>query len=318
MQMEKSIPKPRRVEIQMPGLLTEIFLEEFGGGDDPDHQYDLPTKVVAVDGTELNYFELGQGEPVVFVHGSIGDYRTWGYQFEAFAARHRVVSYSRRFHYPNEWPRDGREYTTALHAEDLASLLRHLDHPRVHLVGQSTGAVVAAHVARDHPDLVRTLSVCEPAFLPWLAEIVGGTEQLNEFIRTVRDPGARHMFAGDPDTAVEAFCDGVLGTGTFADLAAEKRRIMLDNGAELRAELEATAMYSPFTFDDARGLQMPTLLIRGGNSLPLFDLLSVKFEELVPDIEVQISSEANHAVQYHTPDSFNRMVLDFLYRHRSG
>lgn len=308
-------PMQRGCQIQMPGLLTGSFLEQLGGSIGSDHGYDLPTKVVPVEGARLHYFELGSGEPVVFVHGSIGDYRTWGYQFESFAARYRIISYSRRYHYPNTWIGDGRDYGTALHAQDLAAMVRALDLGPVHLVGQSSGGVIAAHCARHYPETVRTLSVCEPTFIPWLPALEGGQQALDDFNAKVYLPGSKCMAEGDGDGAVKLFCDGVLGAGTFAGLSPEMQRVMLDNRHELKAELEAPMMYSPFSFEDARQIKTPTLLVRGGNTLPLFDILSERFAELVPDIEVAGAESTPHAVHFVAPDKFNQIVLDFLQRH---
>ena len=76
---------------------------------------------VTVQGTELAWVEQGSGTPVVFVHGSGADLRTWGYQMGPVAqASFRAVAYSRRFHHPNAPPAEGEAYTSALHAADLA------------------------------------------------------------------------------------------------------------------------------------------------------------------------------------------------------
>ena len=84
---ERFREKVRGLYISMPGLVTGSFLEQVAnsGQQLPEKAYDLPTKTVEANGAEFHYFEFGEGEPVVFVHGSIGDYRTWGYQFEAFS-----------------------------------------------------------------------------------------------------------------------------------------------------------------------------------------------------------------------------------------
>ena len=49
-----------------------------------------------INGAELSYVTWGEGDPVVFVHGSVGDYRDWLEVLGPFAARYRVVAVSRR------------------------------------------------------------------------------------------------------------------------------------------------------------------------------------------------------------------------------
>ncbi|MFN2417717.1 MAG: alpha/beta fold hydrolase [Candidatus Limnocylindria bacterium] len=39
-----------------------------------------------INGTELAYIDHGRGQPVVFVHGGVGDYPAWDLQMPAFAA----------------------------------------------------------------------------------------------------------------------------------------------------------------------------------------------------------------------------------------
>jgi non-heme chloroperoxidase len=63
---------------------------------------EMKTKEVRVNGLTLHYIERGQGTPVVLVHGTLGDYRTWDGQLEAFSKGYQLISYSRRYHYPNE------------------------------------------------------------------------------------------------------------------------------------------------------------------------------------------------------------------------
>lgn len=306
-----------KLYIQMPGLVTGTLLEQISHaqGDNAEQTFDLPTKRVQVGETELNYFEIGEGEPVVFVHGSIGDYRTWGYQFEAFAQRYRIISYSRRYHYPNTWVGDGMDYSSALHSEDLAGFVRSLGLGPVHLIGQSYGAVVAAHCARHHPDVVCNLIVIEPSIVPWLEHIEGGPECIEPFVNEVMGPAARAMAAGNADEAVRIFCDGVLGEGTFESLSPEMQSAMLDNSPEFRAELEAPAPISHFSFEDARQISVPTLSVEGGSSIPWLTKVTEKFASLVPNIERVSIDDSPHAVHFVTPHEFNSKVLDFLERH---
>jgi hypothetical protein len=64
-----------------------------------------PTKI-HVNNVELHYIEQGQGEPLILLHGGLGDYRSWGPQMKFLSPQFRVISYSRRYHYPNNNPAD--------------------------------------------------------------------------------------------------------------------------------------------------------------------------------------------------------------------
>lgn len=303
--------------ISMPGLVTGGFLEQLAnaGQQLPERPYDLPTKTVQANGTELNYFEFGEGDLVVLVHGSVSDYRTWGNQFEPLSVRYRVIAYSRRYHYPNAWSGDGSDYCTALHAQDLASFIQVLDLGPAHLVGQSSGATIAALCASRHPELTRTLIVNEPDHAPWLMESVDGQAVLQHYLERIDQPAAKLLATGDAEGALRIYVDGVQYDGAYDALTPEMRAVMLDNVPELKAELRcADIFYSAFTFDDTRRIRAPTLLLQGGASLPLFRLIADRFAEHVPQIERVIVPGAPHAIHVVAPEEFSGAVLAFLDR----
>jgi pimeloyl-ACP methyl ester carboxylesterase len=118
-------------------------------------------KKVTINGTGLTYIEDGKGEPVVFVHGAMFDWRAWEGLRPFIAQKYRFVSYSRRYHYPNAWTDDGQSYTMSQHVEDLAAFIRTLNVGRVHLVGHSWGGIVAGIMALKYPELVQSLVLSE-------------------------------------------------------------------------------------------------------------------------------------------------------------
>src|SRR5947199_2351705 len=113
-------------------LLTLLFLLLCGQAIGQSAQ---PTKI-RVRGVELHYIEKGQGEPLILLHGGQGDYRSWGPQMEAFSQHYHVISYSRRYNYPNNNPLI-KNHSAYVEAEDLAAFIRKLKLKRVHLVGTS-------------------------------------------------------------------------------------------------------------------------------------------------------------------------------------
>ena len=110
--------------------------------------------IIETNGAKLEYIEKGQGNPVVFVHGSLNDLRSWSLQMGPFSKQYRAIAYSRRYHYPNAGPGDSSDYSVSLHAEDLASLIKGLKLQRPHIVGSSYGAYVALVLATKNPELV--------------------------------------------------------------------------------------------------------------------------------------------------------------------
>src|SRR5688572_31012941 len=48
-------------------------------------------KSIFINNDSLHYIEIGKGEPVIFIHGTLGDYRTWGFQIDTFAKNYRVI-----------------------------------------------------------------------------------------------------------------------------------------------------------------------------------------------------------------------------------
>src|SRR3954447_13347920 len=96
----------------------------------------LRPRTIDINGTQLHYVERGVGEPVVFVHGGLGDYRTWLPQIATFGQRYHAVSYSRRAFFPNPWP-SGYDASMMSHVEDLAALIWWLGLGSAHLVANS-------------------------------------------------------------------------------------------------------------------------------------------------------------------------------------
>jgi triacylglycerol esterase/lipase EstA (alpha/beta hydrolase family) len=114
-------------------------------------------KRVHVNGVELHYVERGKGEPIVFVHGGLADYREWVATMKPLSRQYRTIAYSRRYNYPNRNPELRPDHSASVEAEDLAALIRELDLAPAHVAALSYGAYTALLLAVDHPELIRTL-----------------------------------------------------------------------------------------------------------------------------------------------------------------
>jgi pimeloyl-ACP methyl ester carboxylesterase len=111
---------------------------------------------------DLTFRIVGDGAPMLLLHGAAEDVGMLAPQAEAFAARgRRVIWYDRRGTGTSSregWPDGGIEQ----HADDAADLLRHLDAAPAQVVGFSSGGVVGMALAVRHPEVVSRMVAWEP------------------------------------------------------------------------------------------------------------------------------------------------------------
>jgi pimeloyl-ACP methyl ester carboxylesterase len=272
---------------------------------------------VHLDDVDLAYVETGQGDPIILVHGSFNDYRSWGGQLGPFSERYHVVAYSRRYHWPNAQPGDGATYAVAQHAADLGGLIEALGLPPVHLVGSSYGAMTSLTLALARPELVRSLVLGEPPILPWLSRTPDGRELMETFMRSAFEPCGQAFARGDAAAGVRLFIDGVIGPGTFERVPPPTRAMWLDNAASLGVETVTPPeqYYASGTPEDVARLHLPLLLLEGERSPAMFGRVTDELARARPDAERLTIPAASHGMHGQNPSAYNAVVLDFLGKH---
>jgi non-heme chloroperoxidase len=265
--------------------------------------------------TRLAYIEQGRGEPVIFVHGTLGTMRDFPAQVEFFSRSHRVIAYSRRFHPPNPPDQSGDSYSLSIHAADLAEMIQALGIAPATVIASSYGGYVALCCVIRHPGFIQRLVLAEPPVLPLLRKTHEGGIVLQEFQANTLSP-ARAAFAGGNDTlGVKKFFDGVSGhAGTFDLLPPPSREKLLESAAALRLELLAgDDEYMPAIADDQiHGALVPVLLLNGQKSPRMFSLITDELERLLPDTYRVLIPGAGHAMHVDNPGYYNGVVGEFL------
>jgi pimeloyl-ACP methyl ester carboxylesterase len=283
---------------------------------------------VAVDGTALAYREQGEGDPVVFVHGSSSDLRSWEQQLPEIGRSYRAIAYSRRYARPNRDIDPGVDDQMLPHVNDLAIVLRGLDAVPAHLVGHSWGGFICLLAAIRHPELVRSLVLLEPPVLslvmstpPRPAEVLKLLVRRPRTARAVLGftaltylPAAAAFRRGDDDAAMERFAHGVLGRDTYVRLPEARRRQARENIATLRAQLLG-AGFPPLSDDDVRSVRVPTLLMTGARSPAFLLRLTDRLHQLLPDVERIEIAAASHVMTEENPRAVNAAILAYLARH---
>ena len=274
-------------------------------------------QAIEINKATLHYFECGEGEPIVFVHGGIGDLNVFRTQAQTFASRFRVIAYSRRYHPPNAPPRAQDVYPLSVHVADLRSLVKELKATPAHLVAHSYGAYIALALSVDHPELVRSLVLGEPPLLPLLSRTAVGEATRQSWLRRVTEPSRKAFESGNLEEGLRQFLHGVCGTPCFDNFPQSVRTELVETKApELRAEMmtEMAAYMPPLDCGDLGKVKLPTLLVTGERSPAMFLLITEELERCLEGESHVMVPEASHGLHSDNAGFYNEAVAAFLRR----
>ncbi|HUR30163.1 MAG TPA: alpha/beta hydrolase [Saprospiraceae bacterium] len=275
-------------------------------------------KAVFINGDSIHYIDVGKGDAVVFVHGAFGDYRTWEAQMDTFAQHHRVISYSRRLCYPNnQIANDSTDVSTIGHARDLAELLKALNLGPVHLVGHSGGGSIALFTTIEHPELVRSLTLAEAVLQSLLKNVPQGDSVLNSLYTKAIKPSTEAFKSNNDEKGVIAFINGVMGDSSyFNNLSQQLQKKMMTNIPEVKQNLLYGSPSPEVTCDDVGKIKVPVLVVTGRKSISFFSLMNNELYRCLSNRERATLINAAHGLEYENPSDFNKIVLEFLDKHK--
>jgi pimeloyl-ACP methyl ester carboxylesterase len=274
-----------------------------------------PTRQLHVNGVNPSYIEQGTGAPVVFVHGAFSDLRYWDPQRQAVAKRYRFIAYNLRYHGTDPWPDDGRNYSAATHADELAAFIRRLNAGPAHIVAISYGGLLAALVAAEHPEIVLSLALLEPSIGALLEDISEAKPLLDERVKAF-GPIRAAVRAGDVLQATKRFFEWVnnQGAGGFDRQSETLRQMCLDNARTVPLLLAAPAPPA-VSCATLGGVKAPTLVMGGAQTLRYFALINEVVVRCLPGSHLVTIPNATHPVSFQNPAAFNAALLHFLAQH---
>ena len=268
-------------------------------------------KVLRLPDAELHYSEKGEGQPVVLVHGTFGDYRLWEGLSRELSRNYKTITYSRRGAYPNAPPAE-RWSSIALHSSDLSALVSEIQAECIHLVGESYGASVALHFALNNPTKTRSLSIDEPPVLSLLSGNEADLRQLSFFENEALRPALEYFTEDKPVDAARVIIDTLEGAPGLYDSLPETIKSVI--GAN-----------SPSTFEDLKGgfagiseadlgqMKTPTLLMKSDHGPNPLKLVVDRLHERIPGSVLKEIKGTSHGTIIES-NAYLSAVLDFIAR----
>lgn len=262
-----------------------------------------------VNGFDMPYLDIGEGPPLICVHGSVCDFRIWSAVLGPLTRQHRVIAVSLRHFFPAQWDGVGDTYSIAQHVDDVVAFIETFDTRPVDLMGHSRGGHIAFRVAQRRPDLLRKLVLAEP----------GG--ELDATLDPDYQPGPSPLAAriaasadliakGDIDGGMQLFIDALEGPGAWKRLPAAPKQALLDNAMTLVGQTRDKR--PPFTKADAEAIRTPTLFIGGANTKGALPKVLHALAGHVKGARVEMIPGTTHPMFEQAPRRYCELVLEFL------
>jgi pimeloyl-ACP methyl ester carboxylesterase len=265
-------------------------------------------KTIEVNGYDMAYREVGSGIPLVLIHGSLVDYRTWETQVSEFSKAYRTIAVSLRHHYPEKWNGVGDDFSVAQHASDVAALIKKMNLGKVHLLGHSRGGPIALTVASLYPELIRTL-ILEDANMESLMPETPEKQKRMADTKARGDSVRANLAAGEPEKAAQEWLDSYGGAGTWEKIPAKWKQIIIDNIGTATDSGERGEV----SCADIQKFSFPILLLNGERSPKLYGEMITVLRQCKPDIPAPlIVPKGTHAMHNANPVFFSEAVLEFL------
>lgn len=269
---------------------------------------------LTVNGYAMPYLDIGEGQPIVCIHGSMNDFRAWSAVLGPLSRRNRLIVPSLRHFFPDRCEGEPATYRMAQHVDDVIAFIEGLECGPVDLIGHSRGGHLSFRLALQRPDLIRKLVLAEPGgalddSLKGEAA-AGGDETVGSPSHAVA--AAAKIAAGDLEGGLEIFVDGVNGPGAWDALPLAERQMRADNAGTLLAQTNEGRQ--PYTKAEAAALSPPTLFVIGGDTKGLLPRIAKALAAHAPNAETVTIPGAAHPMFRQQPQAFCEAVLGFLGR----
>lgn len=217
----------------------------------------------------IHYMVEGDRHPVLLLPGLGMSAVTWAHIGARLSSTHRVIYANPRGSGDSDAPDE--PYTGVLVAADMAAVLDAARVPDAHVVGTSMGGMIAQHLALEHPDRVRSLTLIATYAAP------------DDRVRRVLDAAIRNLPPRLNDSE--------------AGMSAYLRQLEFCRRHDTSGRLSA--------------LELPTQVIVGSHDLLVSTSAARQLAELVSGARYEEVERASHALIWERSEWLTERLADF-------
>jgi 2-hydroxy-6-oxonona-2,4-dienedioate hydrolase len=239
---------------------------------------------------KFKFIEVGEGEPIVLLHGLFGALSNFTDLIEYFRQHYKVVVPMLPL-----FELDLLHTTVGGLEKFVHRFIEFKNYRNLHLLGNSLGGHVALVHVLKHPERIRSIILTGSSGL--FESGMGDTYPKRGDYEYIRKKTALTFY--DPATASKQLVDEVYEIvnnrlKALKIIALAKSAIRNNLGEELNQ------------------IQQPTLLIWGNNDSITPPFVGREFQRLIPNSELHFIDKCGHAPMMEVPDEFNKILHKFL------
>ena len=240
---------------------------------------------------------VGEGEPIVLLHGLGGTSNTWTPQM-GLLAHHRAIR--------PDLPGAGRSPVPAslsieTMAETVLRMMAALGVEQAVLAGHSMGTMVCQRVALMEPRRVRALALCGP--------LLGPADQAREGLRTRAKKARSEGMDAIADAIVQVATSSHSKQQNLAAIAFVRESVLRQPPEGYAANCEALAAAMPA---DVGRIACPTLLITGEDDAVAPPSIARGLAERIKGARVHVLPRCGHWTTLEAAAEVNRLFREFL------
>lgn len=237
---------------------------------------------VPVDGAQIYYARYGSGDPVVLLHGGLGNGDHWSNQVPSLvAAKHEVIAIDSRGQ--GRSTRTSKVPSYDQMAADTLAVLDALKIEKASFVGWSDGGEIALKIAVAHPERVAKLFV---------------------FGANYNGEGSKKR--NGPSPTFNAYA--VKCKADYLKLSRTPKQY--DETVDWLLPVWRNPM--GFTKDQLKAITAPTMVADGDHDEVIVLAQVEEMSHLIPNAQYKVFKDASHFALWQDPADFNKTLVDFL------
>lgn len=235
-----------------------------------------------VNGIKMYYATYGAGDPVLLIHGGLGNADIWANQVADLMKDHLVIVADSRGH--GRSTRTEEPFGYDLMASDYLALLDYLKIDKVDLVGWSDGGIIGLDIAMSHPERL---------------------DHLFAHAANITTDGVDPTVGEDP-----------VFMGIYANWMGEEYAKLSPTPDQFDAFIaqisEMWAREPNWTDDQVKAITVPTAVVVGDHDEAILRPHTDKIAALIPGAKLVILPEASHFAMLQAPAEYTAAIRAFI------